>query len=209
MTAFAESFAVGIVSSLHCAGMCGPIGLCLFSGAGPMAGYHFGRAGAYLAAGAALGAAGGALGASSVPSAWVAFLLAGGLLVFAAGKSHWLGSIPGLGSIAQRVFKNVGRWHPAARATGLGVLTPLLPCGLLYAIYGAAILAGSWSAGAATMLGFALGSAPLLILMHVQGNWIRGLLGPDRLQVVQRVAIAAAAGILVWRGAAGLGAECH
>jgi sulfite exporter TauE/SafE len=69
----------------------------------------------------------------------------------------------------------LGRWHrsayarlsglsPLLRGAGLGLLTPLLPCGLLYAAAGFSLGASSAGVAALWMLSFAAGTLPLLAL---------------------------------------------
>lgn len=217
MTVFGESFVFGLVNSLHCAGMCGPLAACFMGGAAPVAAYHAGRTAAYLVVGALAGAIGAGLGADrlDVPSAWIAFVLAGALVLFMLGGERLLGAIPGVGAALQKVFRFTAKMNKAPRAAAIGTLTPLLPCGLLYAVYAAALLSGSWMAGAETMLGFALGSLPVLVLVQTllartQVGKFRRWLGPRGLAWIQRVAFLSAAGVLVWRGIVDLqGAACH
>jgi len=61
------------------------------------------------------------------------------------------------------------------------------------------------------MLGFALGSLPLLLLAQTQAGRLARRFGPTTLQWIQRAAILVAAVVLVWRGVHGLhgGCCCH
>ena len=60
----------------------------------------------------------------------------------------------------------------------MGLLTPFLPCGPLYAAFGVALLAGSAAKGAEFTLAFGLGTVPLLWLAHHQFHRIRQKLSP-------------------------------
>ena len=58
------------------------------------------------------------------------------------------------------------------------LLTPFLPCGPLYLVLGAALLAGSAAKGAEFTLAFGLGTVPLLWLAQHQFHRIRAKLTP-------------------------------
>jgi sulfite exporter TauE/SafE len=144
------------------------------------------------------------------PTAWVAFVLAAGLLVLALVGERGAMQVPGLGRVVQRSMGWIRSMPAALRAVWLGVLTPLLPCGLLWAACAGAAVAGSAWSGAQVMAGFALGSLPLLLLAQHQSVWLGRRFGPRTLAVLQRGTMLVAAGILVWRGFAGLdGGCCH
>lgn len=63
-------------------------------------------------------------------------------------------------------------------ATAMGLLTPFLPCGPLYLVFGAALLAGSAAKGAEFTLAFGLGTVPLLWLAQHQFHRIRAKMTP-------------------------------
>jgi sulfite exporter TauE/SafE len=176
--------------------MCGPLALCAGGGGASLACYQGGRAAAYVAVGLAAGAAGGALGpAGYVPGAGVAFVLAGALLLgaFAGGR---LGALPVFAGPARALARRAARLPDAARAGALGLLTPLLPCGLLWIVVAAALASGSALAGAGTMAGFALGSLPILLAAQLNGAWLRARVTPR----ARRIVLVAAAAVLAWRG---------
>jgi len=214
MTPLLESFVVGVVNSLHCACMCGPLALAFQGGAKGAASYHIGRMASYGLVGVVLGGVGAAMGSAQLgtPTAYVAFVLAAGLIVLALFGERAL-SIPGagLGSTLQRAMAKTRAWSPAMRAGMLGVFTPLLPCGLLWAVFASATVAGTPLAGGSVMLGFALGSLPLLLLAQTQAGRLAQRFGPTTLKWVQRGAMLLAAGALIYRGVLGLQGEscCH
>jgi sulfite exporter TauE/SafE len=210
MTPFLESFVFGAANSVHCACMCGPLALSYGGGLGPAAGYQGGRLGAYTLIGLLLGAAGSACGSDRIgtPSAWIAFVLAAGLVLLATVGERGALRIPGLGSLLQRLLRSGRSLPPATRALLLGALTPLLPCGLLWAVCAGASIAGSATAGALVMAGFTLGSLPLLLLVQTQAMALARRFSPTALATVQRVAMLGVAALLVWRGAAAFGGGC-
>src|SRR5690606_10362020 len=63
---------------------------------------------------------------------------------------------------AGRLLCRLGGWPPAARATALGLLSALLPCGWLYAFVLGAAATGSALAGALVLLTFWSGTVPIL-----------------------------------------------
>jgi uncharacterized protein len=93
----------------------------------------------------------------------------------------------------------------------MGLATPLLPCGLLWSACAGAAVAGSSLAGGTVMLGFALGSLPLLLLAQTQAGRLARHFGPRTLMWVQRGSMLLAAGLLAWRGILALQGEscCH
>lgn len=211
MTPWFESFVFGAANSLHCACMCGPLALAFQGGPAGVVSYHCGRATSYGALGVGLGATGALFGTAALraPSAWVAYALAAGLVVLALLGDRGAVAIPGLGNWLQRLLARGRALPPGLRGLSLGLATPLLPCGLLWSACAAATLAGSWWDGGAVMLGFALGSLPLLLLAQTQANRLLRRFRPRTLATAFKVAMLVAAGLLVWRGvAAQLGSSC-
>lgn len=213
MTPLFESFVFGVANSVHCACMCGPLAIAFQGGAKGALSYHVARTASYGAVGVALGAFGTALGSSELgtSTAYVAFVLAAGILVLALLGERGALSIPGLGNLLQRSLARTRAWSPIWRAGLLGLFTPMLPCGLLWAACAGAAISGSAIAGGEVMLGFALGSLPLLLLAQSQAGRLAARFGPRTLWWVQRVAMLLAAGTLIWRGIVSLQGEscCH
>lgn len=203
---FTQGLVFGAVNSLHCAGMCGPLAAFFLDAPRAAIPYHAARTLAYTGVGAAAGTVGAALGVEQWGhgGAWVAFVLAGALLLFALGVEKHLGRIPGAGKLVGGVVARTRALAPGWRATALGLVTPLLPCGLLYAAYSAAVVAGGALEGAASMAGFALGLLPLLAFTQVNLGWLHKKLGRDRLRLVSRAVMLLAAAMLVWRGVVAL-----
>lgn len=208
-----ESFVFGAANSVHCAGMCGPLALAVAGGTRDACSYHLGRVLSYGAMGVAFGAIGSAFGSRSLttPAAWVSFVLAAGIVMLVCFGERGAVRVPGLGGLVQRALSRARGLPPAARAAALGIATPLLPCGLLWSACAGSALAGSPFGGGGVMVGFALGSVPLLLLVQTQGWRLAQRLGPRVLARVQRLAMLSAAAVLVWRGVVALqgGSCCH
>ncbi len=212
MASLLDSFVFGAVNSVHCAAMCGPLALACGGGHGAAAAYHLARLSSYTLLGLGIGAFGRSLGADALgPTAPIATLVLGiAVLLFAVTGDRLAVKLPLVGPLLARLTRWCGRQPPALRGATLGALTPLLPCGLLWAAVAAAALAGSGAGGAVVMGGLALGSLPLLWL--VQGPVGRAVRGwsTGTADLVRRLAMGLAAGALLWRGVAGLqGGCCH
>ncbi|MBX3463552.1 MAG: sulfite exporter TauE/SafE family protein [Planctomycetes bacterium] len=197
-----ESFVFGAANSVHCACMCGPLALAFDTSAMGAISYHIGRTISYGALGVGLGALGAAFGSDQLgaPGAWVSFVLAAGLVLLALVGERGALRLPGLGRLAQRALGRARRLPAHARAGALGLATPLLPCGLLWSACAGATVAGSGLAGGGVMVGFALGSLPLLLLAQTQVARLLQRFGPRTLSWVQRAAMLGAAAVLAWRG---------
>jgi sulfite exporter TauE/SafE len=197
-----EGFAFGFVNSLHCAGMCGPLSAFYLERPLAAVAYHGARSTSYALVGAGAGAVGLALGAGdwAAGGAWFAIALALSMLLMALGFERWLGRFPGLGRAIGKVTARARSLPATSRAVVLGAATPLLPCGLLYAACAAAIASGGPLEGAASMAAFALGSVPLLLVAQWNIGWLSRRLGPARMRVIARTAMALAAALLLWRG---------
>jgi sulfite exporter TauE/SafE len=164
MTLLLATFVAGLAGSPHCVGMCGAFAASTASHAAGGAAYHAGRLVTYAALGAIAGAAGAAL-----PSAgWLLPVVAGTLtILFAASLAGLIHlpalAIPGL----PRVAASFVRRGDAVGSLGLGLTTALLPCGLVYGALAAPVASGDPALGAASMVAFGLGTAPLLAAASV------------------------------------------
>lgn len=213
MTPWFESFVFGAANSVHCACMCGPLALAFQGGARGAMAYHLLRTISYGAVGVGLGGIGASLGSRQLgtPTAWVSFVLAAGLIVLALLGERGALKIPGLGQLLQRAMAKSRGLSPTWRAGLLGLFTPLLPCGLLWAACAGAAISGSAIGGGGVMTGFALGSLPLLLLAQTQAVALARRFGPRPLFWLQRGAMLLAAGTLAWRGWLALQGDscCH
>lgn len=168
---------VGVVSSLHCFLMCGPLACAAMGGPRDrrgrrkaIAAYQLGRVGSYTVVGLLLGAVGG--GVSHLLSFSIQpvlpWVMAATLVAAAFDVGKRLPALPGLRRVSGWVARKSAGFSPTARSGAIGALTPLIPCGLLYGIFAAAVAAGTPLGGAAVMFGFAFGSGPALLLAQVQ-----------------------------------------
>ena len=204
----AAAFVAGLVTSLHCAGMCGPLACLIAPAKGERvdvsvvrSAYH----GSRLASYGVLGAVAGALGAA--PAAFFDAPLMRALpwvmvvyFVFVAFKlGHRLPRLALLGRV-QLALRGWVRGRPATHvAAAMGAATPLLPCGPLYFLIAMAGFAGSAARGAELLLAFGLGTVPLLWLAQANAGWIRARLTPVALGRARTSLALAAAVVIVWR----------
>ncbi|GAB4169535.1 MAG: sulfite exporter TauE/SafE family protein [Wenzhouxiangellaceae bacterium] len=173
--AFVTGLSAGLFGSVHCAAMCGGIVALLHSQLARQRmawGFHLGRILSYLTL-AAVFALLGALPASLAPGIFVpvmrvalgVLLMVIAVYVAAPGRYRdWLGEL--VQPVTRRLMPLFGRLLPADRwdkTVALGLLWGLLPCGLLYSMLTAAWLLADPLPALSLMLGFGLGTVPLLL----------------------------------------------
>jgi sulfite exporter TauE/SafE len=177
--------ALGLVSSVHCVGMCGGI-VAAFSmrrvipirqARAPLAAFHAGRLVTYAVLGAVAGIAGHLLEAQVV-----LYVVANVALVLAGLHLAGFGPLSRLEALAAPLWRRLNPLLPARSGFLSGLLWGFLPCGLVYGALAAAAFAGSPSGGAAAMLAFGLGTLPLLVgagaaLSRLRGRLVRSLAG--------------------------------
>ncbi len=184
-TGYIAVFLIGLLGGTHCMAMCGGIVGALTTQlpgqqraknpAWPLhLAYNFGRISSYAAAGAAMGAL-GSLGLllNDVLPVQLALYVAANLMLVALGL-YLTGVTQALAfseRAGQRLWAKIQpltrRFLPArsiAQALPLGMLWGFLPCGMVYSVLTAAMLAGSAARGAGLMLAFGLGTLPNLLL---------------------------------------------
>jgi uncharacterized protein len=175
---------IGLIGSLHCLGMCGPIALALplpsdtwFRRISGSLLYNFGRTLTYAVMGALFG------------------LLGKGIEL--AGLQQWasigIGVIMIISVLFPVIFRNklnLTRWFTgyAGRLTGsfrklfmnesmtglfsIGLLNGLLPCGLVYVALAGALNTGAVLPAILFMVMFGLGTIPALLVLSLAGNVI-------------------------------------
>lgn len=188
----------GLVTSVHCVAMCGPLACAVR--AKPLE-YHASRFVAYSLAGAMCGAVGQSValllkGSVAHIAPWA---LAAVLLLVGLGLEKRLPQPQWIARLMLRVRLN----------RSLGWLTPLLPCGPLWLMFGVAVVAGSWWRGAGLMAAFAAGTIPLYLLAQMQAVRLQGSLSPNALRWTQQSLALISAALLVWRAMIPVNGSCH
>ena len=204
----AAAFVAGLVTSLHCAGMCGPLACSLMPVRGECGDaqtvstvYHLTRLTSY----AVLGALAGGLG--SLPLTWISHSILRWLpwvtvIFFVALALRWERHIPKwvvLGRLAFRLQSWLRGRSRTQAAAALGLATPVLPCGPLYFLIALAMLSGSALRGVEFMLAFGLGTVPLLWLAQSQFQWVRSTLSPRWLARTRWALALTTAAVIGWR----------
>jgi len=184
-TAFLLAFVVGILSALHCVGMCGGIiGALSFSLPVQtrahrerllafLLAYNLGRIASYAAAGALFGWLGGALLADDA-RAWMydalrvlAALVMVGIGLYIGGWFPRFAALERLGMPLWRLIEPIGRHllpvRTLTQAMLYGAVWGWLPCGLVYSmLIGSPAQAGA-VAGALYMALFGAGTLPVML----------------------------------------------
>ena len=180
---FLAVFLVGLLGGVHCAGMCGGVVSALAlqgprDAHGPAwpihLAYNLGRIASYATAGALMGALGslGLLLNHALPVQVILYVVANLMMValglYLTGLTGALAFTERIGHhLWQRVQPLTRRFLPVrgpAQAFPLGMLWGWLPCGMVYSVLAIAMLTGSATRGAATLLAFGLGTLPNLML---------------------------------------------
>ena len=174
------AFITGLIGSLHCVGMCGPIALALPVGNQPAwkqltgkAFYHAGRITTYSLLGALLGTFGWGLKLAGIQQG----------LSIAAGATIILLALAG-NHKAEVIFQKPYKWlvgnrlHSLFRNSSIsglysiGLLNGLLPCGFVYIGLIGSVATQHVTDGALYMAFFGLGTAPLMFAVSIVSHII-------------------------------------
>jgi sulfite exporter TauE/SafE len=198
----------GLVTSIHCAGMCGPLACSVSTLKGNEAQrqmaqilYHLGRLLSY----GTIGALCGLLGQQplkwifATPAVVLPWMLAAVFLLTAFGLWKKLPRPAFLTKIFARARLRAFRLSSTRGGLLLGLATPLLPCGPLYLLFGASLLTGSALRGAEFALAFGMGTIPLLWVAQQSLGKIRTVLPAAQMAHLQRALALVAAGVMIWR----------
>ena len=198
----------GAATSLHCAGMCGPLacGLGTFAKSeserlAAACAYHGGRMFSYTL----IGAICGGLGKEPLhwffvsPAVILPWAMVAALLLIATGLEKKIPRPAFLQSFGFRMRLRARKLPLVAGGAFTGLLTPLLPCGPLYAMFIALLVAGSAARGAELALAFGLGTVPLLWLAQRGMQKLGAKRSPELLRGIQRGMALLAALVLAWR----------
>lgn len=190
-------FTIGLIGSLHCLGMCGPLVLAyslhyktatvphrsVLSGAFlHHLAFHAGRITTYGILGAAVAGVFGSLEVQKFTMLYRGgFVIVSGILLVALGLvilkiwplpflSGWLQS-PAGSAFANKVRDLANSRNPISKI-GLGLCAGLLPCGLTWAMLVTAASTLHPAGGFLTMVSFGLGTIPLLLATGVSASFI-------------------------------------
>lgn len=169
-------FIIGLMTSIHCVGMCGAINLAASVRVKqkhpfkrPLL-YNLGRVISYTITGGIAGLIGRVL----TPSLWMQGLLVGFASVFML-----LMGLSMLGVISKKILHILPKSKKLSKVKTsspllMGLLNGLMPCGPLQAMQVYAISTASFILGATSMFLFALGTVPLMLLFGLLFNFLKG-----------------------------------
>ncbi len=208
------ALSLGLVTSLHCVGMCGPLALAL-----PAVGerraayvlsrllYNLGRAVTYAFMGALVGLVGKSFALGGLQR-WISigfgFALLAGLALMHTG-------------VMARMIEKLGLFHLFAKLQllwrrhfgghgyyglfVLGLINGLLPCGPVYVALAASAATGHVTTASAFMFFFGLGTLPLMLAVSLAGKLIQMPMR-RKLQKLVPVSAGVVAVLLIVRGLA-------
>ncbi len=195
-TLIIAALTIGLSSSIHCLGMCGPIALSLgigkkitVGGVSENLAYQFGRITTYAILGALAGTIGEGFSLAGAQS-WLT--IGSGILliimgVFSIKGSNWANNIPGFGSF---LLKIQNRLAHILRKKGIssryftGILNGFLPCGMVYVALAASLAAGGMVQGALFMALFGIGTMPAMFSAVLFGQAISPLTRKKLLKII-------------------------
>ncbi len=221
MDLFFPMVALGLVTSVHCVSMCGPLVLTYAvkdGGEGslrqrmvPHVAYQGAKIVSYILVGLLLGAIGSIFDLAGIRG-WVTLLAGAFMLVFAL---QMTGRFPALMRLTPRPPKALVRAISALRRraasegdtddgrlalpVAFGLLTGLMPCGPLQSAQLTAAASGSAVSGALAMFGFGLGTAPLMLAFGTVSSMLTARM-KRRMMAVAAVIVAVLGVTMVDRG---------
>ncbi len=170
---------IGLMASLHCIGMCGPIALALPLNRSSeqmkwwgLLQYGIGKTAAYASLGILIGMIGAGL--KLLNSLQILSVILGGITIvyglfkifkvqISFGKNILSG---GVSSSMVRFFKS----KSPLKLLFIGFANGLLPCGMVILALTNALLIGSTTQAVFAMIGFGLGTLPILFAVNLVGN---------------------------------------
>lgn len=174
------AFLLGLIGSLHCAGMCGPLALAL-----PPAGdtppayvlgritYNAGRIITYCVLGIVFGLAGYTLLMAGLQR-WVSITLGVALLLglFASRRLALAQPVTSAVNLLKSSMSQLLRRRSISSLAVLGLLNGLLPCGLVYVACAGAAATGGILAGATYMTVFGIGTVPMMLTISLSSKLV-------------------------------------
>lgn len=175
---------IGLTSSLHCVGMCGPIALSLglsaenrFKFSLRNLTYQLGRVTTYTLLGALLGIIGESFSFAGLQN-YLSIVIGVLMIVMVLTPQFYengVTAVKPINNIMIKVKMKLGQHLIKKDKSSLytiGLLNGLLPCGSVYATLTAAIAMGSVFKSASFMFFFGLGTLPLMFATVLFGNFL-------------------------------------
>lgn len=200
---------LGLTSSLHCAGMCGPLILAVPAPAGSIwvqqFWYHAGRIGMYVGLGTVAALFGQGMQLVGIQAFMSVF--AGVLLILAALSytrlENWAFThvkvYKNLRVLLSNKITALWRFQTPSAWLRIGLFNGLLPCGMVYLAMAGALTQPTAPQSLGFMAFFGLGTLPLLIALRLLGNQLT-LSFRQRLRKVYPVLLFSLALLFLYRG---------
>lgn len=195
---------LGMASSLHCIGMCGPLVWMLPGGKANFwlgrSAYHLGRILTYGLIGAVIGVIGQGVSLTGYQQ-WLS--VACGILMILWFWIHPQANIPFVSRLFNQYIRTyflkfMNRPLGLASFFTMGLLNGLLPCGVVYGALAGALATGTVLDGAVFMILFGLGTAPALITLSATKKLGIRILNANK---IARYGLLIAGVLLILRGA--------
>ena len=176
VTLVVGAFSLGLVTNLHCIGMCGPIAMALplnrkskWTVAGGITSYSLGRSVGYAFLGVVVGLIGVSANLLGVLQ-WVSIISGVLIVIFAWG--HFIGTST-RGSFINKwvmkamakLLKNKSKKSNPTHLLGIGLINAFLPCGMVYFALVAALSTGNMANSILFMFVFGVGTLPGFIFL--------------------------------------------
>jgi sulfite exporter TauE/SafE len=210
MIFLASAFVLGLLGSLHCLGMCGPLVVAM-----PIIGntwlktttnaliYHGSRIIAYGLLGILPGIIGEGIGITQSQK-WISIILGVMFLITAilSLTGRQILNLPSLSTWSIYIQNFFSRWTSSSgpgRLVGLGFVNGLIPCGMVYMAMAAALGGTNLLLSVLYMILFGIGTAPMLIMISLfqHANFLKMKKYINRLIPISLALIGL---IFLWRG---------
>lgn len=172
-----SSFLLGLASSLHCVGMCGPLVMSVpvqhlpeGEKATGILLYQFGRIGTYVLLGVIAGLVGWRMYAAGFQQLFSIIL--GVIILLVLAGSFFLNKLHGNNWLNKRVGQLMFWAIKKQTASGMflmGAANGLLPCGMVYIALTGAMATGTVLGAALFMVSFGIGTLPALLALALWG----------------------------------------
>lgn len=178
---FLSGLILGLTSSFHCVGMCGPIAMVLplnrknnWITSGQILLYNLGRILTYSVLGLLIGMVGFTFNTFQILQ-WIS-IVSGIILVMYAwrkiiGKISLFSSLNSF-SVTNKLFGKIIKSNSPFKLFLLGNVNGLLPCGMVYVALLNAILTGDVFGGALAMMFFGIGTIPMMFFVSFSASKI-------------------------------------
>ena len=179
---FFSGLSIGMISSFHCVGMCGPLALSLpinnsspVNKAASILLYNTGRALSYTSLGVLIGLVGRGFSLFNLQQY---LSIVAGVLILSIMLLSKSGNVrfPGLTKLTYQIKQRLSLYLKSDKKLisflYIGLLNGLLPCGLVYIAISASLSAGSIFKSSLMMFAFGLGTFPIMALLMIFGKFI-------------------------------------